>query len=623
MFTATLYNKTGFTLLNIPDSENTLNAAATSTKAVPAMDILQLLYNQKITIRAFENDVMYADYMKLTDEDNHKSAFYVINTYTMTSGDTIELDITMEPILTGGGISALTSTDTAIDGIVTRHHKKMEDNVWKELAKVSSEEDPLFAPIYPTEIELVGRVFVNPHGEVNETAFVMSSVDIDAANSFKYDIQTSSGLKTYVDANLVTGDPVNFMIPGKYDAETYETSPSSPSGPVMGAYAGQLTVLSSQNDMIDFRKKLVALMANKMTGIITDAYLVPALWASAVGAQWSTVQGHCRAEEIGVSAYLPDDVQSMAIQAYLGKYNEYIFVATASGNMKEINVENMFLYQDGGSVKGVINGMSDPRPSGGVDFAVAVKGNSVNGVKVIQGKHDILKGGNWYHIPIDVVGSSGASYNLRQFNAEQSSKDISAYANAIYGINSAYDTAFENINPMAAIKQVKDDIEQMKLGNYMDETSDGVDWGKAIAGGNDRMKALFDRGVERSAEIASYNNANAPQPQVVTSPSGDFDYYDHSVFIFKRNLREADRGRFTELVCRFGIRETQVFKKEYLNNRKYFNYIEGKGIAVNCPNNSRELNNRMSDALNGGVRIWHTKPSTNYYVDPAANPNAS
>ena len=626
MFTATLYNKTGFTLLNIPDSEATLQAAATSTKAVPAMDILQLLYNDKIAIRAFEDDVMYADYLKLTNDNNHKSAFYVINTYTMTSGDTIELDITMEPILTGGGIAAITSDDCIIDGIVTRHMLPIKDTVSGEIAQASNEEDPLFAPVDPTRIELVGKIFGNPFDETTGSIYVITSVDIDAANSFRYDIETSSGLQTYVDANLVTGDAINYEIPGKYDDVTYQTSPSTPGGGVsMGAYTGQVTVIGSQQQMIDFRKKLVALIANKMTGIVTDAYMAPMKWVS----PWTSqhIIGHRYAEFVDISNYLPQGVQELAVQSYLGKYNEYIFVASASGNVKEMPIQQMHLSVSGSSVRFVINGMADPRPNGGVDFAIGEKGNEVTGSGIIKGKYDILKGGNWYHVQLDALGANGASYNLRQFNAERTSKDISAYANAMFGIDPSYDAlggreAAATWNPVGGINMIKGVIDQSKLANYIDEEGN-YDWGAGIAGGNDRIKALFDRENERAAEVAQYNNANSPQPVVVTSPSGDYDYYDHCVFVFKRSLSEADRGRFSELVCRFGQRKTEKLQKSYLTNRKYFNYIEGKGITVNCPNNSRELNIRMSDALNGGVRIWHTKPSSTYYVDMAANPNAT
>ena len=631
MFTATLYNKTGFTLLNIPDSEATLQAAATSTKAVPAMDILQLLYNDKITIRAFENDVMYADYMKLTDDDNHKSAFYVINTYTMTSGDTVELDITMEPVLTGGGIAAITSDDCIIDGMVTRHMMPIQSTMWDELRNAPVEEDPLFKPTDPTNIELAAILFETPDQNKSSKIIVLSSVDIDAANSFKYDIETSAGLETYVDANLITGDPINYVIPGKYDDEYYQTAPTGGQHISASAYTGNLTVLGAQADVVSFRKKLVKLMANNMVGIITDAYITPNKWVTPVVApsQSPRVAGEIWAERVGIDAALPLDGDNLAIQAYIGKYNEFIFVASASGNIKEYSIKEMKLSKDGSSVKITVNGMSDPRPNGGVDFAVAEPGNDVTGAGIIEDKYSIIKGGNWYHVQMDAIGNKGAIYNLPLFNAQRASRDIAAYVNASFGIESANDTAFGTLNPMYAIKSVQDDIEKIKLGNYhggytgQGYDEDYVDWGSAIAGGNERMKALFDRANEKATEVAQYNQANAPQPMVVTSPSGDYDYYDHCLFVFKRSLSERDRGRFSDLVCRFGVRQTIKLQKSYLTNRRYFNYVEGTGIKVACPNNSRELNNRMSEALNGGVRIWHTKPSSTYYTGPDANPNAT
>lgn len=137
-----MYMDTGFNSINVPDSENTLNTAAASTKEFDVIDCLQKYFLTTITIRGFEKDVIEGDYLKLynrgpqgTDDKNY--AFYIINGYTMTSGDTIELNVVMDPLLTCGGVQAI----DFMDGIVTRRNfnPSMSNDE-------SIEDDPLLIP---------------------------------------------------------------------------------------------------------------------------------------------------------------------------------------------------------------------------------------------------------------------------------------------------------------------------------------------------------------------------------------------------------------------------------------------------------------------------------------------
>ena len=642
MFTATLYNKTGFTLFNVPDCEYTLYNAASSRKSVPAMDILQLLYNTKFTIRASESDVMYADYLKLVDGEDPgppsppdpqvlpssiTAAFYVINGYTMTSGDTVELDVTMEPLLTCNGIYGIRN-NYVTDGIVTRYNEQIRDKMWKSVAQASDEDDPLFSPAYPTKIVPVGKAFeIDYNNHVSNLVFATFSVDPDIAASFRYDIETSNGLATYVDTGLITNDPLNFVIPGKYTDQLLETSGT---GGAVSAYTGKFRLIQAASDMLDFKKDLAKLIAVNMQDIVQDVYIVPEFWYAPVAP--SGIAGAIKSAEIDVSDFIPSETDRYNAQPYIGKWNSLIFIATGSGESQEMPLSQMFLHADDNAITGYINGFADPRPDGGVDFAVAQKGDILHDRTegaIIEYKSKILHGGNWYKVPIQIIGNGGSVYANKAFNAERTQKDISAYVNANFGIESANDTAGGTLNPMYAIKSVRDDIEQMKLGNYYggyggqgyDENY--VDWGAAIAGGNDRMKALFDRENERALEVAQYNKANAPHPTVITSPTGDFDPYGYNVVIFRRQLDDRDIQRYNALINRFGARHTALFDVSMLKSREKFNYIEGQGIIFCNPHYPKELNKRVSDAFNGGVRVWHTKPDKSYYAQPSNNPNAT
>lgn len=144
MWQARLYYDTGFNSINVPDSETTLVKASGNIRTFSTMDILQRYFLSKITIRAFEDDVINADYLKIYDENNEsKYAFYSINGYTMTSGDVVDLAVVMDPLLSCGGIENI----DFLDGMTRRHH------VSNDVFGAYQEDDPLLIPtkIYCTQ----------------------------------------------------------------------------------------------------------------------------------------------------------------------------------------------------------------------------------------------------------------------------------------------------------------------------------------------------------------------------------------------------------------------------------------------------------------------------------------
>lgn len=137
MWQARLYYDTGFNSINVPDSEATLVRASGNIRTFSTMDILQRYFLSKITIRAFEDDVINADYLKIYDENNEsKYAFYSINGYTMTSGDVVDLAVVMDPLLSCGGIENI----DFLDGMTKRHH--VSDDTYGAY----QEDDPLLIP---------------------------------------------------------------------------------------------------------------------------------------------------------------------------------------------------------------------------------------------------------------------------------------------------------------------------------------------------------------------------------------------------------------------------------------------------------------------------------------------
>ena len=668
MFTATLYNETGFSLFNIPDSEATLDAAAVSKKQVPAMDILQLRYNTRIRIKAKETDVEKADYLKLVRDDNGDttSCFYVITSYVMKNGDTVDLSVNMEPILSAGGIAALKANNTYIEGSVSRHMFPVVNTIAQLLAQASCEEDPMFTPSYPTKIKKTAILFgcTQPsggpwqHREITGTLYVLSSVDMDAANSFKYDVgdpTSGAGLETYVNENMVGGDPINYIIPGVYDQIPIQTTQVFQSMfPAMAAYTGVMYRYSTQNDIINFRKKLIKMVGNGMNGIIQAAYLIPTGWGGMTAGQDPEFRGASRKEYIDVTEDANIDEAEInveegdSIQPYLGKYNQYIVVASATGGIKEFNIEEALLLLDSsignGHIVIPVNGDADPRPDGGVRFAVGMKGNDYAGSAGqigLKSKYDIIDGGKWYQMPISTIGQADYITRRRAFNASQETADLQADIASVAGLESYKNTA----NPIKKLGAAVNDADQrVTLANLTNETQGttyttgsftggyssynpggtgyvaNAGYGEGILAGNERIIGLANREIERYNEFAQFTAANAPHPHVVTSANGELDPYGNALIVFKRELDSRDITKFKKLINMFGVKHTTPFEIGFLDNRKNWNYIEGAGMCVSIAGQSKEMNLRVAEALNGGVRIWHRKPASWMFGEPGSNP---
>ena len=138
MWKVRMYMNTGFNSLNVPDSETTLNTAAESYTDFDVIDCLQRYFLDTITIRAFEDQIIHGDYLKIWDPQNVSHyAFYSITGYNMTSGDTIQLGVVMDPLLTCGGVDNI----DFLDGTTNRYNAS--DN---KMDARNVEDDPLLIP---------------------------------------------------------------------------------------------------------------------------------------------------------------------------------------------------------------------------------------------------------------------------------------------------------------------------------------------------------------------------------------------------------------------------------------------------------------------------------------------
>lgn len=111
----TLYFNTGFNAINFPANPEMLMLF--DHKDYPAMDLVQENFLSSIRIKAFEDEIIDADYLQIGN------AYYSIESYIMSSSDIVTFSISQNPILSVGGIDELeyitgeVARSTAIDFI--------------------------------------------------------------------------------------------------------------------------------------------------------------------------------------------------------------------------------------------------------------------------------------------------------------------------------------------------------------------------------------------------------------------------------------------------------------------------------------------------------------------------
>ena len=676
MFTATLYNNTGFNVLNVPDKPSLLNTAASSTKNVPAMDILQLYFNTTITIKAFETDVMQADYLKLTRDAEGNvpamSAYYVIDGYNLTSYDTVELSVIMEPFLTAGGIDEV----DFLDGIATRHHT--DDNYINKY----TEDDPLLVPTYPIEVKNMHYLFHDVADAIvdNRPHFIMvciTSMPVgwrsaqDADIGVRLNIPNTDYTETDGNGNTVYctynkavdigahGTGGSFAVKSKFG---YPVNPEN-CNPIDAQY---ITMISSNIGAQRMKTYLANLAANGLQGLIQALYYVPRKWmdieyggqGGGSASDWSG--GFIQVADNGFvrPITLEDELESSFVyyniddigtgdddihnaRALTGKYNCLVYMSTATGDVKSYNPEELAFNRDAigewinpgdlNNVEFPVRGWSDVRPAGGVKFQVATSG-SVKTYK--QGdeyitrfeeyNNDVINGGTWSKASLAYVSADNYNINKAVFDSQQRLANSKADQQYNEGMSTAdairHNGLLANFNPQGDIAPILASVAESTIDAYREkkyatyfDANGNLDMAGAKTSKDARIQALYNRELEKQAELEQFTAQNIATPKFTGTPECDYDPDFNSLVVFKLAPNDKDIKKFDRILTQFGYKATDVMQKSFMSNRKNFNYIEGSGITIKCDTVPKSVRDALADAFNGGIRIWHRKPDPALY----------
>lgn len=684
MWQARLYYDTGFNSINVPDSEETLIASSGNIKTFSTMDILQRYFLSKITIRAFEDDVINADYLKIYDENNeNKYAFYSINGYNMTSGDVVELTVIMDPLLSCGGIENI----EFLDGMTRRHH------VSDDTFGAYQEDDPLLVPT---------RVYC---GQV--ASFMTDVSDMCLIILSNYEIYGNSQIECNINRHLnVIADGDNYQIDSSNDdVPLFNITPNHipESGTVVemynnfGAYfTGGNTYFNNYGDiyhifdcsewsateegdtgLTQFMGKVKELIEYGRSDVIKKAYLVPKNYMASQGypndTGWESPSSYKgpygsvvtnRENDVifsnknmsipsqynkwskGVyTRQFPLDFRKSGIitdvnnnRVLYGKHFAYTFMSPTSGEKCIINPELIkpsTVEIDGEPTTAPeIRYTVDIRDNGKPIFYIPTYGDDNTELPDTDGfsvRYDRIpknkiNGSVWPTINISIAASRGLELNRAMYNLTGESSSLQSTMQMYHDINPAGDVGVINAIP-TALEMINNATKHTFVSNERDVLN-------SYAGAQDRMGYttpiltsatisdamsgntlalnIANREIEKSNERAKYISSNLPQVEVLSTSSGDGLTIGNGLLVYRNYIDRNDAMKFDQILNQFGYKITEPIKKEFMNNRERYNYIEANGVSVSVNNIPKAVRDDLASLFRTGVRIWHTKPDNNY-----------
>ena len=648
MYNATIFCNTGFNAVNIPDSPATLNLAQ-AQYTVPALDIYQARELSQFVVRANYGVVKNADYLYLVNsEDSTDFAYYSIQNVTMTSKDTAVLDVTMDYILTAGGVSNL----TFLDGMCERHHVAVADDVFGAY----DEDDPYISPAQQMLIESEVPNFVGS-GEVNTDVTILeSTVNLYAM----YKQSTDQNLNpegidyTSADGNVVTvpnvapGQPASLASMGTGTGASDEYTCLIPNSTFyIPEWDNQSYIFTRQTGgAVETAKWIPSVLSFiRSLGVescIIAQYSVPAFMLS--GTVISGLSGYSSTDpttgtpsiemkSVGLvdklkgkfmrvqSALSFEHGYSHSVQnkrLFYGKNCEYKIISVASGNSATFLPEDIRSGSEGAPT---IAMRVDPRPDGAPYFRFEYYkgGLSASDTFFINA----VKGLTWQNVPLVFQGASGSLLNKYAYGARMAAGQenyeagmnqltLSGWRNEADFASGMASGALTSIGGFASGRA---DIGLGAIGQMIDT---GVNYGFNYEQ-NELAKEHQTNSwnIQKNSELQSLliqNNVVAPSMNFPISESIR-DFIGNTCLVYRTYYTENDVTRLDKILNMYGYRHTTPLTSALLTNRSKFNYIRARGVSVGNINLPKWIRDGVASQFAVGTRIWHQLPDVSAYTD--------
>lgn len=641
MATAKLYLNTGFSAVNLPYDKASLVAAAAQTLDIPALDLIQIFELTSVRVKAFEHQIMDADYLELSSVQGETTytSFYVVSGYQMTSMDVAVLDIVPDPVLTCGGVEKI----TPITGTFSRYGGQRTS---AGVDKTTMLLDEMMVPSIRAKYKYKAIGDFTQHLPSNGHFIVASTADLtkvpegadNETVAYKYDETTGElkysfvpqpavGTSIYINFPAeMGGGMVTTMTPG-YGLFDYNDPRIEQAVQTLRAYGYESSIIGVYRVPYEYMEAAGSGMGDGHTFINTDGFYVG---IACTATTWNPGFG---------LANLYDDAK-LKIAAELLPYSEQFqigLISTATGAKIQRRMPD---------VTGNVIVFADPRPDGGPVFILQNRPVPENATdaelaayRVSQIQSCSIQGAAWDEVPIIYTGASGAQKNYMRLTMSeqiaQANTDLALannQARGVMGLLGAGSRAMVGaVNPanMAYTPGHMWDMTQLNAGGYAgvlaDITHSNVTpYGAASigSGGGGMIGSIYstmanDEAIKNKRlqsskrnmqEYAIDNRLVSPEMsgQMV---EGIQQYLGNGCVAYVIYPDEKDLTKYASIAAAFGLAVDEFAHQITMESGDAI-YVRGNGITVlsgpiPVPNGVRD---DVGNLLAVGARFWKTRP---------------
>lgn len=626
MYNVKLYSNTGFNAVNIPDKASRLPEQNSYT--CPALDIYQARELSRFSIRispGMYTDIQNADYLYLqNDQVASDFAYYSIQNITMTSNDVAVLDVTMDYILTAGGVEAL----EFLDGMCERHHVAVADDIFGKY----DEADPYLTPAEMMKIEESVPSFWDSDNDKENITILESTIALEDIGD--YITNNLAGLDYESIGGNVCTVPTPPTVP--YDTTARMSIGNNIRSTIMPKVGFYLTSNNVQGQTIDWlfgnlstqkQGAIARIRGLSMESAIIAQYAIPKYMIDLnntfqIGNKGVFIHLHGKKAIVDLASLPFLHIYTHQVKnkrVYYGDNCSYHIVSIASGNEAKFLPEEIYNYSSP-KVCPTIEMRVDPRPKGCPYFRFDVyRGNSDYDMFFTNA----VKGLEWQNVPLVYQGGSGSLIDQYKFNAQQAinreNLNFSLNQNALAKEQSEVNTT---IGMLGNISGALGSAAVGQFGGMVDEAAGffasmiNQDYtSRQYSMSAEHAKNSFD--LARRSELGSLlisNNVVAPSMNFPIS-EGIRDFVGNHCIVYRTYYTENDVARIDKILTMYGYRHTTPITTALLTNRSKFNYIQARGVSIKNTNIPKWIRDGIAMQFENGTRIWHQLPDPTCYTD--------
>lgn len=615
-----LYHNTGFNAVNLPESVGVLASSATSMTEGGSIDVIAPWDLTEVTITASPDDVYDVDYIKVGDY------YYAAGRAHFSSANICTFPVTLDGFLSAGGIGNL----DFLDGITDRVCVK-DDSMFKY-----PEADAYTAPAQPLAVSDPYLAFMGTATDSNSDVVVESTMDLtaigaqfDDSGNFTgeaYTFTDSAGNEVTTPKTPVVSGQTTYSINGVSGTDEYVKAPNT-----RQYLASSATI----------QHALSVVQSLGVTGGIISEVVYPKTFVNVVSP--SSGDPHVQRVEGLVKdvsvASLPFDYYSTAGYTYTpknnktkyGQYNKYVLV-TAAGDEADYLPEEIGIATAGGAAMTApsIMMIADPRPTGKPYFRSKVyqyaEATADNNYRTFW--RGCLAGIPWSNAPLVYQGAAG-SYQTRFTYDNTRGREVNDYLHETSTADLTRDRQNSNAGLSAGGGLLSGMLSMLSGNGAGAGISSLMGATGALTGDiydarqyyNDRSYRDAQYTLERNKELQQFavsQSVYVPTVQFPFNANVLRDFVGNGCFMYRYYYTEQDLERVDKILTAFGYKHTKKLERSDFYGRQYFNYVSATGVTVKAADGAvlpRWLRDTIGTQLTAGVRIWHTKPTTDAYAE--------